>query len=110
MEGVSKFDFELIRASLTKPWSPIDVAEFNGQVLRAALFDGTYQWHTHTDDECFWVWRGCIAIELKGRKPVILSQGNGTVVPKGQQHRPVANEPSVVLMIEPATLKSEGDI
>lgn len=109
MEYTNKFDFDLIKASLTKPWSPIDVAKFNGQVLRAALFDGVYHWHTHSDDECFIVWRGCIQIELKGRAPVMLTQGNGMVVPKGQEHRPVANEPSVVLMVEPETLQSEGN-
>ncbi len=92
------------------PWSPVEVARVNDQVLRMALFLGEYHWHKHTsEDELFYVYRGTIVIQVKGHEDVTLSAGELAVVPRGVEHRPVSQGPSYVIMFEPYVLRSVGD-
>ena len=100
---------EKIRA-IEKPWSPIDIAYINDQVIRAAIFHGEYHWHKHDDeDELFLVHRGAISIQVKGQDSIKLGEGQLCVIPKGVEHKPGADEASVVLLFEPSALKSTGD-
>ena len=95
--------------SIEKAWSPVDVAYVNDQVVRAALFHGSYHWHKHdAEDELFFVYRGGIRINLED-EIVELSEGQLCVIPKGVLHKPEADEPSVVLLFEPSKLRSRGD-
>jgi mannose-6-phosphate isomerase-like protein (cupin superfamily) len=106
---VSVVDLGEIVDGFTGAWSPVDVAAVNDQVVRAALFDGEYHWHKHSEeDELFLVYKGSIRIELKN-EVIKLDQGQLCVIPKGIEHRPVAEAPSVVLLFEPSVLKSRGD-
>ena len=89
-------------------WSPLDVAYINDWVLRAAAIKGEYHWHSHQDDELFLVYKGQIVIETE-KGVISLSEGQGTVIPKGLSHKPKAQERAVILMIEPSKLKSSGD-
>lgn len=74
-----------------------------------AVFEGEYHWHTHeNDDEFFLVYKGSITISTENGS-INLSEGEGTIIPKGIKHKPSSKERSVVLMIEPANLKSQGD-
>ncbi|MCI0382484.1 MAG: cupin domain-containing protein [Chlamydiae bacterium] len=88
-------------------WSPIDVAHINDWVLRAAAIKGEYHWHSHQDDELFFVYKGEIAIDTE-KGPIFLKEGQGAVIPKGLSHKPKAEKRAVILMIEPARLKSTG--
>lgn len=95
---------------ILKPWSPIEIAEANDQVVRMALFDGEHPWHKHVnEDELFYVYKGRIAIRVKGHPDVALNEGEMAVIPKGLEHSPKSLEPSYVLMFEPKALKSRGD-
>jgi len=97
-------------AEITEPWSPVDVAYINDQVIRLALFHGEYHWHSHAEeDELFYVVKGGITIRLRAQPDVVLREGQLCVVPKGVEHRPESQEPSVVLLFEPRALKSRGD-
>ncbi len=89
-------------------WSPVDVAKINDWVLRAAAIKGEYHWHSHEDDELFLVYRGQIVIDTE-KGPIYLNEGQGAVIPKGMSHKPKAENRAVILMIEPAKLKSKGD-
>lgn len=93
-----------------KPWSPIEVARINDQVVRMALLEGEYHWHKHkNEDELFYVIKGEIVIQLKDQPDITLSEGQMAVVPKGVLHCPKSLRPSYVLMFEPFVLKSTGD-
>ena len=95
---------------INKPWSPIEVAWANDQVVRMALFDGEYHWHKHTsEDELFYVYRGSIVVQVKGHPDTTLHEGEMAVIPKGVEHCPKSLEPSYVLMFEPYVLRSRGD-
>ena len=103
-------DLEKKIESIEKPWSPIDLAYINDQVIRAAIFEGEYHWHKHDEeDELFYVHRGTINIEIKDKDTIVLGEGQFTVIPKGVEHKPSSDSPSVVLLFEPFKLKSTGD-
>jgi len=96
--------------AIQTPWSPVDIARVNDQVLRLALIDGQYHWHTHTgEDELFYVLKGNIVIQVKDQPDVVLHDGEMAVIPKGVEHCPRSDGPSYILMFEPAALVSKGD-
>jgi len=107
--ALKKFDLNLISEKIRKPWDPKDVEVISDCVVRIAKFDGSYHWHRHDEeDELFLVISGKIKIQMK-KGDVVLQKGEGVKIPKGTDHCPVALEPSVVLMFEPARLKSKGN-
>jgi mannose-6-phosphate isomerase-like protein (cupin superfamily) len=89
-------------------WSPIDVAYINDWVLRAAAAKGEYHWHSHNDDELFLVYKGAIVIDTE-HGSISLKEGEGTVIPKGIQHKPRSESRSVILLLEPQRVKPTGD-
>lgn len=89
-------------------WKPIDVAKINDWVLRAAAFKGEFHWHKHKDDEFFLIYKGNIIIDTENGS-IKLREGEGTVIPKGVQHRPRAIKRAVVLLLEPEKVNTRGD-
>jgi len=95
---------------INQPWSPIEVARVNDQVVRMSLVKGEYHWHKHmNEDELFYVYKGNIVIQLKDQDDIDLHEGEMVVIPKGMEHCPKSIEPSYVLLFEPYGLKSRGD-
>ena len=108
--GIPVIDIEARCGEIGEPWSPVDLATVNDQVIRMALFHGEYHWHRHEEeDELFYVYRGEVRIEVKGHRDVELRSGEMAVIPRDVEHRPVSACPSYVLMFEPLQLKSKGD-
>ncbi len=96
-------------ASFTEHWRPKIVAELNGQEVKLVKFRGEFIWHQHEkEDELFLVWRGRMQLEFRDRT-VTLEAGEGLVVPRGVEHRPVAQEETEVLLFEPAAIRNTGD-
>jgi mannose-6-phosphate isomerase-like protein (cupin superfamily) len=90
-------------------WSPRIVAALNGQHVKLVKFRGEFVWHQHEhEDELFLVVRGGFRMEFRNRT-VELSEGEMIVVPRGVEHRPVADEEVCVLLFEPATTVNTGN-
>ena len=89
-------------------WSPVDVAFINDWVLRAAAVKGEFHWHKHNDDEFFLIYKGEIVIDTDNGV-IELKEGEGTVIPRGLQHKPRAENRAVVLLLEPKGLNTKGD-
>ena len=90
-------------------WSPRIVAELNGQHVKLAKFMGAFDWHSHPDeDEMFLVLDGEFVMEFRDKR-VELKAGEMLVVPRGVEHRPVAEQECSVMMVEPAGLVNTGD-
>lgn len=96
-------------AAFSDHWNPRLVAELNGQHVRVAKLLGPFTWHRHAaEDELFLVLRGRLRIELRDRVEV-LGPGELLVVPRGVEHRPVAEEEVELLLFEPASTINTGD-
>jgi mannose-6-phosphate isomerase-like protein (cupin superfamily) len=90
-------------------WSPRVVAELNGQQVKLVKFRGEFVWHRHDhEDEFFLVVKGRFVMEFRDRD-VRLEEGEFLVVPRGVEHRPVAEEEVHVLLFEPAGTLNTGD-
>ncbi|CAN5501724.1 cupin domain-containing protein [soil metagenome] len=90
-------------------WRPKIAAELNAQEVKLVKFQGAFVWHQHEEeDELFLVWRGRMRIEFRDRV-VELKPGEFLVVPRGVEHRPVAEEETEVLLFEPAATRNTGD-
>lgn len=109
--------FSLIRDT----WNPRIVAQLNGQYVKLVKFKGAFTWHHHDDeDEMFLVVKGRFRMEfVEGgdntpgslqQRDIWLEQGDFIVVPRGVEHRPVADEEAEVLLFEPATTLNTGNV
>ena len=90
-------------------WNPRIAGELNGQQVKLVKFKGEFIWHKHDhEDELFLVVSGSFRMELRD-KVIDLHEGEFLVVPKGVEHRPVAEEEVSVMLFEPATTLNTGD-
>jgi mannose-6-phosphate isomerase-like protein (cupin superfamily) len=93
----------------TDLWAPKVIAELNDYQVKLAKLHGEFVWHQHDDtDELFL----CISGELKialHDSVVSLNEGELFVVPKGVEHKPIADEECHVLIIEPKDVINTGD-
>lgn len=91
-------------------WKPRIVAELNGQQVKLVKFSGPFVWHRHdVEDEMFLVLRGSFRMEFQDRA-VDLGEGEFIVVPRGTEHRPVAEKEVAVLLFEPSTTLNTGNV
>jgi mannose-6-phosphate isomerase-like protein (cupin superfamily) len=96
-------------ATFSEHFSPRTVAQFNDCDVMVTKLKGEFIWHKHDDtDDFFLVLKGVLDIQLRDRT-VILGPGQMYVVPKGVEHRPVANEEVHLLLIEPTGTPNTGD-
>ena len=96
-------------SKFTAHWSPKIVAELNGQHVKLVKFRGEFVWHSHEhEDELFYVVRGAFRMEFRD-KTVELREGEMLVVPRGIEHRPVADEEVAVMLFEPASTLNTGN-
>ena len=91
-------------------WSPRIVGELNGQHVKLVKFQGEFVWHKHDhEDELFLVLKGRFRMEFRDRE-IELEEGEFLIVPRGVEHRPVADEEVHVLLFEPAGTLNTGDV
>ena len=113
VDGTSPID----KASLTEKfamiqehWRPKVVAALNGQEVKLVKFQGVFPWHHHEqEDEMFLVWRGQMTIEFRDRQ-VCLQAGELCVVPRGVEHRTMAEKEAEVVIFEPAQTRNTGSV
>ena len=87
-------------ASFSDLWNPRIIGRCNGNEVRVAKVDGEFTWHSHADsDELFLVLTGDFGIEFRDGL-VKVAPGEMIVVPKGVEHRPVANGECAILMLD----------
>jgi mannose-6-phosphate isomerase-like protein (cupin superfamily) len=97
-------------ASFAAHWQPKVVAELNGQEVKLVKFAGEFVWHSHEhEDELFLVVDGHFRMELRDRS-IELGPGELLVVPRGVEHRPVADAEVSVLLFEPAGTLNTGNV
>ena len=97
-------------ALINEHWRPKVVGELNGQEVKLVKFQGAFPWHHHEqEDEMFLAMKGSFRLEFRDRT-VELTPGEFVIVPRGVEHRPVADEEVEVLLFEPKNVLNTGNI
>jgi len=97
-------------SKFTEHWSPKIVAQLNDYHFKLAKVKGEFVWHDHPEtDEVFLVVKGQLEIHFRDGK-VTLSEGEMYIVPKGVEHKPVADEECHIMLIEPAGTVNTGNV
>ncbi len=90
-------------------WSPKVIGQVNDVQIKLAKLLGDFPWHSHeAEDELFLVLQGRLRLEFRDRA-VVLEAGELLVVPRGTEHRPVAEEEVHLLLVEPSSTVNTGD-
>jgi mannose-6-phosphate isomerase-like protein (cupin superfamily) len=95
-------------AKFSEQWSPKIIAQMNDYHFKIAKIEGEFIWHDHPEtDEVFIVLRGQLEIQLHDGN-VVLNEGEMFIVPKGVEHKPVAEQECHILLVEPAGTMNTG--
>ncbi|MFZ1705893.1 MAG: cupin domain-containing protein [Saprospiraceae bacterium] len=91
-------------------WSPKIVGELNGQHVKLVKLKGEFIWHKHDhEDELFYVIKGSFKMEYRN-KTIVVNENEFLIVPRGVEHRPVAEKEVSIMLFEPATTVNTGDV
>ena len=108
--SIEKVNTEQRFASFDEHWNPKIAGELNGQYIKLVKFHGEFVWHHHdAEDELFLVVKGRFRMEFRDRS-LWIEEGEFIVVPRGVEHRPVAEEQAHVLLFEPASTLNTGNV
>jgi mannose-6-phosphate isomerase-like protein (cupin superfamily) len=90
-------------------WNPRIVGELNGQQVKLVKLKGEFVWHHHDqEDELFYVLRGTLKMQFRD-KTVEIQENKFIIVPRGIEHRPVAEQEVSIMLFEPATTLNTGN-
>jgi mannose-6-phosphate isomerase-like protein (cupin superfamily) len=102
-------NFQQKLSLFTERWSPKIIAQLNEYQFKLAHVEGEFDWHGHKEtDEPFIVIEGEMRIDFRDGH-VLIGEGEMYVVPKGVEHRPVAEKPCKIMLIEPAGTVNTGE-
>ena len=91
-------------------WNPRGAGELNGQQVKLAKLQGEFIWHQHEhEDELFYVVKGSFRMELRD-KEIVMNEGDMLIIPRGVEHKPIADEEVWIMMFEPATTLNTGNV
>lgn len=97
-------------ALFTDYYNPRIVGELNNQHVKLAKLKGEFIWHKHDDeDELFLVLKGILTMQYRDRM-VDIKEGEFIIVPRGVEHKPVANDEVHIMLFEPATTLNTGNV
>ena len=97
-------------AQVKEPWKPAIVGELNEDYVKVVKFTGEFVWHHHeNEDEMFLVVRGTMRMQFRDGD-VLVRPGEFIIVPRGVEHRPVAEDEVHVVLIEPCTTLNTGNV
>jgi mannose-6-phosphate isomerase-like protein (cupin superfamily) len=108
--ALSLIDVESVAAQVREEWFNQTLCRINDYVVRLGVFQkGEFHWHKHEkEDEFFFVLQGTFVIELEKQK-ITLKKNQGFAVPRGVIHKTSVTEPTIILMMEAASVKPTGD-
>jgi mannose-6-phosphate isomerase-like protein (cupin superfamily) len=107
---VKKINIDQKLSLFNDHWNPRIIGELNKQHVKLAKIKGEFIWHKHDhEDEMFLVLKGTLKIEFRDRTETIC-ENEIIIVPKGVEHKPIAEEEVSIMLFEPATTINTGDL
>jgi mannose-6-phosphate isomerase-like protein (cupin superfamily) len=102
-------NFQQKLSLFSEHWSPKIIAQLNDYDLKLVRIKGDFVWHDHEDtDEVFIVIEGKMQVQFRD-KQVELEEGEMIVVPRGEEHKPYAENECKLLVIEPSGTRNTGE-
>jgi mannose-6-phosphate isomerase-like protein (cupin superfamily) len=110
MDAIEKINIAEKLNQFRDYWNPRIAGELNGQHIKLAKFKGEFVWHHHeNEDEMFLVIQGAFKMEMRD-KTIDLKAGEFIIIPKGVEHRPVAEHEVSIMLFEPAETLNTGNV
>lgn len=107
--SIEKIKIDQKLSLFTDYWNPRIIGELNGQLVKLVKFKGEFVWHKHdNEDEMFLVINGILKMEFRD-KVVEIKPNEFIIVPRGVEHKPVADQEVAVMLFEPNTTLNTGD-
>lgn len=89
--------------------NPRIVGKLNGQHVKLVKLKDEFIWHKHdNEDEMFLVINGRFNMELRN-KTITINEGEFIIIPKGVEHKPVAEAEVHIMLFEPASALNTGE-
>ncbi len=90
-------------------YNPRIIGALNGQHVKLVKLQGEFIWHKHdNEDELFYVLEGTLKMELRN-ETIEIHKNEFLIVPRGVEHKPVAENEVSIMLFEPATTLNTGD-
>lgn len=97
-------------SQFSEQWSPRIAGEVNDAYVKLVKFKGEFVWHHHErEDELFLVVKGSFTMKLRERD-IQVGEGEFIIIPRGVEHKPVAEEECHVLLLEPKSTLNTGNV
>lgn len=91
-------------------YKPRITGELNDNYVKLVKIKGEFVWHHHEkEDELFLVVKGTLQMKLRD-KDIEVKEGEFIIIPKGVEHKPVADNEVHLLLIEPKTTLNTGNV
>lgn len=98
-------------AAFEETWSPRVAGDINNFHIRLVKLEGEFVWHRHDEeDELILVISGRLRLGFRDQEAQVLGPGEFIIVPRGVEHRPIAEEPCEVVLLEPNTTLNTGNV
>ncbi|GFD88914.1 cupin [Tenacibaculum sp. KUL152] len=102
-------NFEEKFSKFSAHWSPRVIAQMNNYQFKLVKVEGEFVWHDPPEtDEVFIVIEGSLNIEFRDGS-VTLNTGEMFVIPKGTEHKPVAQTECKIMIVEPKGVVNTGE-
>jgi mannose-6-phosphate isomerase-like protein (cupin superfamily) len=109
-EAIKKINLAEKFGLFQEPWNPRIIAELNDSFVKLVRLQGEFVWHHHdVEDELFLVVQGELTIQLRDGD-LHLGPGELVVIPKGIEHKPVANGEVQALLLELKSTRNTGNV
>jgi mannose-6-phosphate isomerase-like protein (cupin superfamily) len=96
-------------------WSPKVIGELNQFAVKIVKVKGEFVWHHHDqEDELFFVVKGRLLMQVREepehQRNIWVEEGELIIIPHGIEHRPVAEEETHLMLLEPTTTVNTGNV
>ena len=102
-------------ARFSEQWSPKMIGELNNFAVKLVKAQGEFVWHHHdVEDELFFVVKGRLLMQVRqtpeSQRDIWVEEGELIIIPHGVEHRPVAEEETHLMLLEPTTTVNTGNV
>ena len=97
-------------SKISEYWKPYIAAELNGQHVKFVKLNSEFVFHRHeNEDELFLIVKGRLRMDFRDHHEWV-EEGEFIVVPRGVEHRPVAEKECWIVLFEPGTTLNTGNV